>query len=762
MSLSRRSLLKASAASALLGGTNYSASGTSAARFSPLRIGGGGYNTSIYISLDGITRVIRTDTFSGYRWNSSTQEWEVFALMGRMPARDIGIDKAAGCWEVRVAPSNSSIVYQYTYYIHKSADGGVTWTRTNFSPIWSDPNAQPYRMVGPKMGIHPTNPNVVYVGTESNGVWYTMDGGMTWAQERSIPISGTNQNGKRGSHTVNFSPDGSAIYISSYGHGLYKGAVGASFASISGGPGAGAGFQMVKVASDGMLYMTTDPWVTNQSRLWRLMDGASPTWADITPSARWLQVVVCDPNNANRVLVGNGGGNFSFTLNATATKPTWSRPVPLKRVATDIPWLATTNEYFMSEGDAIFDRVVTNRLWLAEGIGTWYADLGTGIPPSLDYHSQTKGIEQLVATSIRATPKGDLIASSWDRAIFHLNASTPDTSPTSQTYDLSTSINHCWFIDWASSSPSFLIALVDADGGHKGPSYSSDGGATWTEFPIPAEAINLTGGYGGTLAAATPTNWLWQPQWDNDLWYTKNAGTSWMKIAITGVPANNGRPGVQGTNETGWGHNSALGSIRHHAICADRATPGIFYAMNTGGQNNSSYAGIYRSSDGGATWTKVFAGNLNVYTRDFWSCRIECVPKLSHVDTTGHLFYTCGQVGGPTNPDTSAFFKYSKNGGSSWISVANVLEVYAFGLGAAGTGKDYPTVFIAGWVRGVYGIWKAEANATDWAANSVTWTNLATYPYGWTDEVRTMDADKLIKGRVYMGFAGSGFAYGNT
>jgi hypothetical protein len=612
------------------------------------------------------------------------------------------------------------------------------------------------------MAIHPDNPDVVYLGTESRGVWYTIDGGSRWLQEKSIPASGTNPSGKHGAHTVNFSSDGATIYISSYGNGLYKGSVGTSFQPVSGGPGNRAGFQTVKVAPDATLYMTTDPWVTSRSKLWRLVDRTTPVWTDITPKSGWWQTVVCDPNNPDRVLVGNGGGQFSVSLNAGATTPAWSSPIRFARNSSDVPWLATTNEYYMSEGDAIFDPVAPNRLWFAEGIGVWYADIGGAIPPIFNYESHSKGIEQLVATSIRATPAGTLVASCWDRAIFRLDASTPDMFPRNQTYDISTSVNHCWFIDWASSDPSFLIALVDADGGHKGPSFSADGGSTWTEFPVPSAAVNITGGYGGTIVAATPRNWLWQPQWDNDLWYTKNSGSSWSKILIPGIPENDGKSGVEGTNETGWGHSSALGSVRHHAICADRGTPGIFYAMNTGGDHNATYAGIYKSSDGGATWSKVFAGNLDGYVRDFWSCNIECVPKLTSIDTTGHIFYTCGQVGGPVNPDASAFFKYSNNGGTSWINIANVREVYAFGFGAPGTGKDYPTVFIAGWVRNAYGIWKGEAKAAEWAANEVTWTKLATYPYGWTDEVRTIDGDKLITGRVYLGFAGSGFAYGDT
>ncbi len=197
-----------------------------------------------------------------------------------------------------------------------------------------------------------------------------------------------------------------------------------------------------------------------------------------------------------------------------------------------------------------------------------------------------------------------------------------------------------------------------------------------------------------------------------------------------------------------------------------------FYAMNTGGSGDSSYAGLYRSIDGGVNWTKRFAGNLTAYVYDFWNVHIECVPHITSVDTTGHIFYTGGQAGSfnyttrlaDTNPNYGSEFKFSLDGGANW-AVTDMYEVYAFGFGKEGVGKDYPTVFAAGWLwngsSSTYGIYKCEANYADWFANPDTWEFLEDFPYGWGDVINTIDGDKLIRGRFYIGFGGSSYAYGD-
>lgn len=761
---------------------------SSAPGFFPLKVGGGGYVTAIRISGDGNTRLVRTDTYGAYRWNPGTNYWDNYHAEGKFPSNQFLPNWASGCAEIAIAPSNSSIVYSYAFWINKSTDGGVTWSEctgfSSFANVFTDPNHQGgVRMVGPKMAVHPTNPNIMAVMTVDDsgaggtgGLYYTTDGGTTFTKETTVPAPLNQRSG-----TVTFDASGN-LYVTSSGNGFYKGPVGGPFTQITGGPGA-ANFMQTKMAADGTFYLTTNAFVDYPSSAWRYVPGSPGTWTNITPSGTSQpQCIVCDPNNSQRLLIGDGGARFFFTTSAsTVTSSTWTQvAVPSRVAGTGEPgWLATTNEGFLAEGDAQFDPVVANRLWLAEGIGVWYADLGTaGIPSTITYQSQNRGIEGMVATQVRATPNGALVTSQWDRAIFKLDASNPDSYPANQIIDTSVSINHGWFVDWASGNPDFMVAYLEKTHGSassdRGLQKSSDAGASWTAInPPPAPSI-FGNTIGGCIVAASTTNYLLQPQWNSDLWYTKDGGSSWTKVVIAGVPSSNGTEGVQSSVETGWGFSSSGGGVRHHAVCADRGTPGTFYAMNTGGGSDASYAGVYRSTDGGTTWTKRFAGNLTNYVHDFWNVHIEAVPKITSVDTTGHVFYTSGQSGSfnfttrlaSSNPDTTAQFKFSLDGAATWNAVPNIYEVYAFGFGKEGIGKDYPTVFIVGWKYNgstyVYGIYKAEANYSDWVANSVTWQFLEDFPYGWGDVINTMDGDKLIRGRFYMGFSGSSYAYGNT
>jgi photosystem II stability/assembly factor-like uncharacterized protein len=120
----------------------------------------------------------------------------------------------------------------------------------------------------------------------------------------------------------------------------------------------------------------------------------------------------------------------------------------------------------------------------------------------------------------------------------------------------------------------------------------------------------------------------------------------------------------------------------------------------------------------------------------------------------GHLFFTSGQQGDvrDPNPSPDAAFVRSKDGGVTWSAVPNVKEVYAFGFGKAGE-NAYPAIFIAGWVRGSYGIWKS-------LDEGATWTRLGSeYALDSLDTVKTIDGDKDDGRTVYIGFAGSGYAY---
>ncbi|MFZ1983192.1 MAG: hypothetical protein WAU91_02190, partial [Desulfatitalea sp.] len=95
---------------------------------------------------------------------------------------------------VAIAPSDSNVVWvAHNGWLAKSADGGQTWLHISNRTLQAtctgcggNSDANRHCMA---LAIHPTNPNVVYVGTSgpsaaatSGAVYKTEDGGLTWAK----------------------------------------------------------------------------------------------------------------------------------------------------------------------------------------------------------------------------------------------------------------------------------------------------------------------------------------------------------------------------------------------------------------------------------------------------------------------------------------------------------------------------------------------------------------------------------------------------
>jgi hypothetical protein len=114
----------------------------------------------------------------------------------------------------------------------------------------------------------------------------------------------------------------------------------------------------------------------------------------------------------------------------------------------------------------------------------------------------------------------------------------------------------------------------------------------------------------------------------------------------------------------------------------------------------------------------------------------------------GHLFFTSAFIHA-----SEAGLRRSTDGGTSWSVVAHVDHVDDIAFGKVAPGKSYPTIFIAGRVFGAFGIWRSFDNA-------VTWQQIAEFPTGALDQVSTMAADPNVFGRVYLGYAGSGWIWG--
>ena len=694
-------------------------------------VGAGGFVSGIDVAPDG-NMVARTDTYGAYIWNGT--EWQQLLTSTSMPSRFVAPNSnTEGVYEIQVAPSNSSILYMmYEGYVFKSSNDGATWLQTSFAQVSASPN-DAYRGDGQKMAIDPDNPNTVYVGTPENGLFVTTDGGATWQSVSAVPVSNADSSHVYPGITgIEFDPAlgvtggrTNTIFSASYGNGVYQSTNGgASWALLSGGP---TDVAYAAVSSTGVYYAAQDNGTT--SSLWSYSNGR---WTQLYSNiSGWVQSVAVNPSDPSEIVIQSIGGSIDVSYDAGATWSGFNSTNQL--IATDVPWLATTDQQFMSVGGSVFDPTDPNELIATAGVGVWTtsvptADFSTSAP--LVWTSQSIGINQLVANEIIVPPGGDPVFASWDRPFFYINNLNEYTS--SYAPNTGGTLAQGWAVDYASSNPAFLVGIADWYGIEE-LGYSTNGGQTWNMFPsfpsIVGEYVNgtLTGQqqFGGTIAASTPENIIWSPSGGVDPYYTLDGGQTWNPITL---------PGVSSWSGFDWAYY-----LDEHVIAADRVLANTFYLF---------YAdiGVFKTTNGGQSWTEVYSGGLS--PSDYYNALLESVPGEA-----GNLFFTGGpQAASIANAPANEPFMRSTDGGATWTAVANVLDVNCFGFGAAAPGQGYPSIYIVGWVNNAYGVWQSINNAQ-------SWTQIGAYPLNSLDEIKTISGDPNVYGQVYVGFSGSGYAY---
>jgi photosystem II stability/assembly factor-like uncharacterized protein len=324
------------------------------------------------IAPDG-TMVVRTDTYGAYLWNGT--EWQQLVTASSLPAAEVTPDvyHNDGVYEIRIAPSNSNILYmEYLGYVYRSTDKGAHWTKTNFAYVSSDPN-DPNRMDGQKMAVDPSNPNIVYVGTQKNGLFVTRDGGTTWSPVPAIPGAIQDSSGAFPGITglvvdpnsgVTAAGATKVVYASSYGRGVYKSTDGGvTWSALAGGP---AKVESAALSSTGVYYAVGN----DSTSLWRYSNNA---WTQLSlDNSQGFQAVAVDPHDPLHIIVAAQSGFLQESLDGGNT---WSGYLwTMDHVAADIPWLATIETY-MSVGGLVFDPLVEGKLWTSAGVGLWNTTL---------------------------------------------------------------------------------------------------------------------------------------------------------------------------------------------------------------------------------------------------------------------------------------------------------------------------------------------------------------------------------------------------
>lgn len=676
-------------------------------------IGAGGLVPGISVANDN-TPFIRCDTGGAYYWNGSV--WVPVITNTSMPPAFVSPYITPSAYELVSAPSNSSILAMVVngHFLY-STNKGVTFTQSSLAQDTGAVNTNGSGSIyGPHIGIDPANPSVVFAGMPKNGLFSSVNNGATFGARISAVALSTSIGIAGGCMLVLFDRNSAVvggktqgIYAASYGSGWYRSLDGgATWSAIAGSP---TNSVSARISNDGYLYA-----VSNSGAL-SIFNGTS--WS--TPSLGTITCIAPDPNVVGHVVAINTNGAQSISVNHGSTWTAFSSTGTQNLIATDIPWLATSTHNYIDANQAVY---VGTKMLVTGGVGVWSNTPGATTPGTVTYTSQSIGIEQLVANYIISPPGTGPVVASWDRPLFLVKS--PGVLPSAYVPNTAGNLSQGWSVNYAPQNTNVIIGLANNFGSATDNSgVSANGLSTFTNFGS-TSPIGGSGAFaGGDIIAFDATHFFWAGAGGSAApSYSTDGGASWS--------ASSGLPGTAYNQNYYW---------NKHALAIDRVTPGVarIYYQPTGA--------IYETTNSGATWALVT-------TKAFTGTNILCLMK-SVPNNANHLFFSGGTAGGGSVPANVPFY-YSTNGGSTWTALANVAEVLAFGFGAPFAGKTYPTVYIAGWVSGVYGIWR---NIDIFGSG--TWQQLGPYPTGNYDIVSTLEGDINAPGWVYVGFHDTGYQF---
>lgn len=723
-----------------------SAQAAEAYAWKPVAIGGGGFVTGLAMDDQGETRVARTDVHGAYVWRADRDRWAQLVTSASMPDAFLTQNGAnEGVYEIAVAPGDPERVYLVVKgQVLRSRDGGASFETAGAGspfPLALEPNGE-FRTYGPFLSVGPSDPDVVLLGTPADGLWRTTDAGGTWARVDTVPPA-TDLRPEDPGHQgpgVSVFPERKAgrptgrLWAASPGNGVYVSEDGGARFRALVEPGALQPLLLAQgaFAGDGSFFGVD----RETQKAWLHRDGG---WEDLTAAGRLEAApfsAVAVNLRLNQALVFDQGGDVQVSNDGGARwMPMLHRAAP---GVGDPPWLRVADQSYFATGPVLSDPAAPDRIWVGAGTGVYYADVSQA-SPIVDWRSQTRGIEELVATDVAQSPGRPPLFAFLDFGIHvkdDLDTFSTGYGPKERVLiaaqQLATSPSDPDFVATNASDTRTGCCWQDGDAVLAG--YSLDAGQSWAKFAVlpqppgtsPDDPWRMS--FGAIAVSAGDTrNIVWEPSYDRAPFYTRDQGASWTRVALEGemLPFTGSHPTIY---------------LQRKNLAADGLLGGVFYLAHSGGGDNAALAGLWRTQDGGAGWSRLHRGEIAPDSGQ--AAKLRAMPGRG-----GDLFFTSAAGG------TDAGLRRSRDGGATWARVAGVDDVDDLAFGAPAPGASVPTIYLSGRVGGRYGIWRSTDDAR-------SWRRIGGFPMGSLDQVTVMGADPDRFGRVYVGYMGSGFVYG--
>ncbi|KAI0907399.1 glycoside hydrolase family 74 protein [Ustulina deusta] len=585
--------------------------------------------------------------------NDNWSKWGVDAL-ALDPQDDTKVYAAVGSYTNDWDPNNGAII--------RSSDKGATWSSTTLS--FKVGGNMPGRGMGERLAVDPANSKILYFGARSgNGLWKSTDAGVTFTKVSSFTAKGSFAPDPTDTYGYNSDPQGVAFVTFDSTSGTTSGATsrifvgtadnttssvwvtedaGSTWSAVPDQPGTYFPHKAVLQPTEKVLYLTysdgTGPYDGILGAVYRY-DITAGTWTDITPvSGSDLYYgfggIGVDMQSAGTIVVAslNSWWPDAQLFRSTDSGATWSRIWEW----TSYPSMnlyysqSTTNAPWIKSG---FLDVDTKDLgWMIESLvidpfdsDHWLYSTGLTVFGGHDLtnwdttHNITievlaDGIEEFAVQGLASAPGGsELLAAVGDDSGFTF-ASSSDLQTSPKTLWSNPIFSSSTSVDYAGASVKNVVRAGNTAGTQQ-MAVSSDGGASWNIYY--GADTSMTGGTVAYSANADTILWSTSANGVQRSQYTSSF-TSVSSLPATAVIAADKQDNAMfyagysstfyvskdtAVTFTAGGALSGASSVR--AIAAHPTTAGEVWV--------STDVGIFRSTDYGASFTKVSTGLTNTY-----------------------------------------------------------------------------------------------------------------------------------------------------
>lgn len=660
----------------------------------------------------------RTDVGGCYRWQPETRSWT--QLLNVIPRED---HELISVLSLMPDPNDTEVVYALVGWgytnpktgLLKSYDRGDSWENVLSVPVHGNIAT---RVSGERIAIDPNNSNIVYVGTQNDGLLVSRDGGKTWTQNAAV-YTGYKDHGVNivmfDGRYKNDEGNTSLIYASVAGKGLCVSEdAGETFKLIENSPQYPT---RIKLVGD-TLYVAANARTglgvpVGGGGLWKYNSGK---WTDITPplnnikeGRQGIGAFIVDYTNPNFILASGE----SWTNNDYERYRSYDGGKTWECIRTDMGW---------NLAELVQDPKDPKRALMADGAGliaikNIYKELN-GSDDMLECEYQERGMEELVCLKVMSIPHKDapkLLMSCYDRGF--MIAEDPYHRGLSQSSEQNMNIGWATDMDYCNEDPSFVARLGRNSMGNN-IALSTDYGRlakindTWDRgkacISIALSATVQKNGYPIIIAGGAKQNGV-----QGSLYRSKDWGKTWEELE--GVKSD--------------ASSDVWSKYWEYILVSDTVDGKTFYYCES--------KDFYVTRDAGETWTKTVS--FNDLDSSFGKPSMAAAPGRE-----GEVFVRGG----------GKLWK-STDFGKSWRMVEGVTfdgrSHFSFGKGKPGS--VCPALYVTALIDGTRGVYISDDMGATFRRID---DDSQSYTIGQEDGIA---GDMNVYGRVYVSTADTGVTY---